>query len=118
VTPDAVFAHGLATIESDCGETAAMKQVLGARATSTPMPAIKSMIGNTFAASGALEAIAALLALGAGALPPTIHLTHPDPACDLDYVVGQARTTPISTVLLPNANLGGAHAALVLGKVR
>lgn len=116
--PDAVFAHGLATVESDCGETAAMKDVLGARAKTTPMPAIKSMIGNTFAASGGLEAIGALLALEAGLLPPTIHLAEADPACDLDYVPGQARAAALATVLLPNANLGGAHAALLLGAVR
>jgi 3-oxoacyl-[acyl-carrier-protein] synthase II len=117
VIPDAVFTHGLATVESDAAETAALKQVLGDRARTTPAPAIKSMIGNTFAASGGLEAIAALFALDAGRLPPTVHLTEPDPACDLDYVAGTSRAAALTTVLLPNANLGGAHAALVLGKV-
>jgi 3-oxoacyl-[acyl-carrier-protein] synthase II len=118
VSPDAVFAHGLATIDSDAAETAALKQVLGSRAKHVPTPAIKSMIGNTFAASGGLEVIAALLAIEARALPPTIHLSNADPACDLDYVAGHGRAATISTVLLPNANLGGAHAALVLGRVR
>lgn len=118
VRADAVFAHGLATVESDAAETTAIKRVLGDRAKTTPVPAIKSMLGNTFAASGGLELIAALLALEAGELPPTVHLTQPDPACDLDYVVGTSRKAPLGTVLLPNANLGGAHAALVIGKVR
>jgi 3-oxoacyl-[acyl-carrier-protein] synthase II len=118
VMPDAVFTHGLATVDSDAGETAALKQILGARARTTPAPAIKSMLGNTFAASGGLEVIAALGALEHGRLPPTIHLSDPDPACDLDYVPGTGRAATLSTILLPNANLGGAHAALVLGKVR
>jgi 3-oxoacyl-[acyl-carrier-protein] synthase II len=117
VRPDAVFTHGLATVESDAAETAALKQVLGDRACATPAPAIKSMLGNTFAASGGLEVIAALFALDTGRLPPTVHLSEPDPACDLDYVAGTSRAASLTTVLLPNANLGGAHAALVLGKV-
>jgi 3-oxoacyl-[acyl-carrier-protein] synthase II len=117
VVPDAVFTHGLATVESDAAETEALKQVLGDRARTTPSPAIKSMMGNTFAASGGLEVIAALFALDAGRLPPTVHLSDPDPACDLDYVPGASRAAALRTVLLPNANLGGAHAALVVGKV-
>jgi 3-oxoacyl-[acyl-carrier-protein] synthase II len=118
VHPDAVFTHGLATVDSDAAETKALKTILGDRAARTPAPAIKSMIGNTFAASGGLEAIAALQAIEAGALPPTIHLAEADPACTLDYVAGKGRAAAISTVLLPNANLGGAHAALIVGKVR
>ncbi|HEY6356995.1 MAG TPA: beta-ketoacyl synthase N-terminal-like domain-containing protein, partial [Vicinamibacterales bacterium] len=118
VVPDAVFTHGLATVESDLAETAALKRVLGDRARTTPAPAIKSMTGNTFAASGGLEVVAALFALDAGRLPPTVHLTEPDPACDLDYVAGASRAMALQTVLLPNANLGGAHAALVLGRVK
>jgi 3-oxoacyl-[acyl-carrier-protein] synthase II len=116
--PDAIFAHGLATPASDAEETRAIHQVFGADAARIPAPALKSMIGNTFAASGALEAVAALHALADNVLPPTINLTAPDPACDLDYVPGTtARPVALSTVLLSNAHLGGAHAALVLGRV-
>ncbi len=116
--PDAVFTHGLGTQDSDAAETAALKQVLGEKARHVPAPAIKSMMGNTYAASGGLEAIAALFAMDEGRLPPTVHLTDPDPKCDLDYVAGTGRSAALHTVLLPNANLGGAHAALVLGRVR
>jgi 3-oxoacyl-[acyl-carrier-protein] synthase II len=116
--PDAVFAHGLATRESDVEETAALKTVLGSRASRTPVPAIKSMVGNSFAASGPLEAVAALAALGDGCLPPTVGLTDPDPACDLDYVAGTtARAVSLATIALNNANLGGGHAALVIGRL-
>ena len=118
VVPDAVFAHGLATPSSDADETRALKTVLGARARTTPVPALKSMLGNTFAASGALEAAAALVALRDGRVPPTINLTEPDAACDLDYVAGTAaRALHADAVALDNANLGGAHAALVLGRI-
>jgi 3-oxoacyl-[acyl-carrier-protein] synthase II len=118
VSPDAVFTHGLATRESDIEETRALKAVFGARAKSIPAPALKSMLGNAFAASGVIEATAALLALREGALPPTINLTEPDAECDLDYVAGtSARPATLQTVALNNANLAGAHAALVLGRV-
>lgn len=118
VAPDAVFTHGLATRASDIEETRALRTALGGRAASVPAPALKSMLGNSFAASGAIEAAAALLALGAGALPPTINLTEPDPECDLDYVAGTAaRATKLQAVALSNANLAGAHAALILGRI-
>jgi 3-oxoacyl-[acyl-carrier-protein] synthase II len=117
VVPDAVFAHGLATPASDADETRAIKAVLGLRAAGTPVPAVKSMLGNTLAASGAVEAAAALFAMRDGLLPPTIHLTEPDPSCDLDYVAGScARPAPLGIIALDNANLAGAHAALVLGR--
>lgn len=114
--PDAVFAHGLATRSSDAEETRGLKAALGSRTSGIPMPALKSMMGNSFAASGAIEAAAALLAMQHAALPPTINLYEADPDCDLDYVGGStARDTRLRTVALSNANLAGAHAALVLG---
>ena len=116
-TPDAVFMHGNATPAGDQAETAALKQTLGSAAKKTPAPAIKSMMGNTFAGSGALEVTAALGALAGGWLPPTINLTEPDPACDLDYVAGTARPARLETIALSNVNLGGGHAALVVGRV-
>jgi 3-oxoacyl-[acyl-carrier-protein] synthase II len=118
VTPDAVFAHGLATRESDAEETRALKQVFGPKADAIPAPALKSIFGNTFAGSGVLEATAALFALRDGLLPPTLNLTTADPACDLDYVPGsEARPARLRAVALNNVNLGGAHAALVLGRL-
>ena len=108
-----------ATPSSDAEETAALKAVFGPAAWAIPAPAIKSMTGNTFAASGAIEAAAALLSLREQAVPPTVNLTEPDPACDLDYVAaGAARPMSLDTIVLSNANLAGAHAALVLGRSR
>jgi 3-oxoacyl-[acyl-carrier-protein] synthase II len=118
VTPDAVFTHGLGTITSDAEETRALKTVFGGAARTIPAPALKSMIGNTFAASGMIEAAAACFALRDGYLPPTVNLTDPDPACDLDYVPGtEGRRAALTTVALNNVNLGGAHASLVLGRL-
>jgi 3-oxoacyl-[acyl-carrier-protein] synthase II len=114
--PDAVFTHGLATRSSDREETAGLKSVFGASAAAIPAPALKSMLGNAFAGSGGIEAAAALAALLHGALPPTIHLSDPDPACDLDHVAGAAaRPARLRIVAVSNANLAGAHAALILG---
>ncbi len=115
--PDAVFAFGLATRSSDIEETRGLRTVFGGDAGSVPVPALKSMFGNTVAASGAIEAAAAVLALSKRLLPPTINLTDPDPACDLDYVAGsRARSLPLRSVAINNANLAGAHAALILGR--
>jgi 3-oxoacyl-[acyl-carrier-protein] synthase II len=117
--PDAVFTHGLSTRSSDLAETRAVETVLGGRARTTPAPAVKSMLGNAFAASGGIEAIAALLAIRDGVLPPTIHLEQPDEGCDLDYVAGTSgRAARLDTVALLNANLAGACAALILGRVQ
>jgi 3-oxoacyl-(acyl-carrier-protein) synthase len=119
LTPDAVFAHGLATKSSDQEESAGLEAVFGAAARTIPVTAPKSMLGNTFAGSGGIEAAVALASLRAGALPPTIHLTHADAACHLDYVAGtHARPARLRTVAVNNANLAGAHASLMLGTVR
>jgi 3-oxoacyl-[acyl-carrier-protein] synthase II len=118
ITPDAVFAYGLATADSDVEETRAVKAVFGPKAYHIPTPALKSMLGNPLAASGGIEAAAALLALRDGVVPPTINLDESDEACDLDYVAGtRARPARLGVVALNNANLAGAHAALVLGRV-
>jgi 3-oxoacyl-[acyl-carrier-protein] synthase II len=118
VLPDAVFAHGFATGEIDEEETRGLKHAFGAAAETIAAPALTSMIGYTFAASGALQTAMALLALRDGRLPPTINLVEPDPACDLDYVAGtEARPATLNAVAVNTANLAGAHAALLIGKV-
>jgi 3-oxoacyl-[acyl-carrier-protein] synthase II len=68
-------------------------------------------------ACGGLEAIASLLSLRDGIIPPTINLQTPDPDCDLDYTPNQARQMPIRTVLSNSAGIGGCNAAVVLRKV-
>jgi 3-oxoacyl-[acyl-carrier-protein] synthase II len=118
VTPDAVLAHGFATRAIDEEETLGLKRAFGAAAKTIPVPALTSMIGYTFAASGAIQAAIALLALRDGRLPPTINLFERDPACDLDYVAGtEARPASLNAVAVNAANLAGAHASLLIGRV-
>ncbi|MCL6595010.1 MAG: beta-ketoacyl-[acyl-carrier-protein] synthase family protein [Firmicutes bacterium] len=111
---DWVKAHGTSTVLNDRTETAAIKAVLGEAAYRVPVSSMKSMIGHAASASGAMEAVAAVSALRHGLIPPTAHLEHPDPECDLDYVPGRARPAPLRTVLLNAFGLGGQNACIVL----
>src|SRR5271165_1224627 len=92
---DYINAHGTSTRLNDQMETEAVKRVFASKAKSLPMSSIKSMVGHLIGAAGAVEAAALALTLYAGVLPPTINQTHPDPACDLDYVPNCARDMPV-----------------------
>jgi len=113
---DAVSAHGTGTPKNDAVETAAIKQVLGARAREIPVHAVKSMTGHMIAASGVVEAAAAVWTLTERVVPPTINLRVPDPACDLDYVADGARAFDGRTVLSNSFGFGGQNATLVFGR--
>jgi 3-oxoacyl-(acyl-carrier-protein) synthase len=109
-----VNAHGTATIANDAVETAAIKQVFGVGADALPVSSTKSMHGHLLGAAGALELAATVLAIEKRVLPPTLHLVHADPECDLDYVVGSAR--PVATLDAAISNsfaFGGTNASLV-----
>jgi 3-oxoacyl-[acyl-carrier-protein] synthase II len=107
-----VKAHGTATPANDVIETRALKLVLGER-TRVPVSSVKSMIGHSLGASGAVEAVAAILALEGQFLPPTLHLEHPDPECDLDYVPLRSRPHAFETVLANAFGFGGNNASMV-----
>jgi 3-oxoacyl-[acyl-carrier-protein] synthase II len=113
---DLVSAHGTGTPKNDVVETAALKEALGPRARQVPVHAVKSMTGHLIAASGAVEAAAAALALARETVPPTINLRVPDPECDLDYVAEGARSVAAETVLSNSFGFGGQNASLVLGR--
>ena len=111
---DYINAHGTSTRFNDLMETVAVKRVFGERAKSLPLSSIKSMVGHLIGAAGAVEAVALALTLYAGVLPPTINRTHPDPACDLDYVPNQAREVRVRTAMSTSFGFGGQNAALVM----
>ena len=113
---DCVNAHGTGTPKNDAAETAALKQALGRRAYEIPVHAVKSMTGHMNAASGAAEAVAAVLTLARGVVPPTRNLEHADPQCDLDYVPCAARPFSGRTVLSNSFGIGGQNATLIFGK--
>jgi len=111
---DYISAHGTSTVLNDLTETVAVKKVFGARAPKVPMSSIKSMIGHLIGAAGALEAVASVLAIRDGIVPPTINLETPDPQCDLDYVPNAARKAKVRTVLSNSFGFGGQNASLVI----
>jgi 3-oxoacyl-[acyl-carrier-protein] synthase II len=110
---DYVNAHGTATPHNDAAETAAIKAALGARAERIAVSSIKSMVGHTLGASGAIEAVASVLSLAQGFIPPTVNLETPDPAFGLDFVPGQARKAELGVVLSNSFAFGGNNTALV-----
>jgi 3-oxoacyl-[acyl-carrier-protein] synthase II len=109
-----INAHGTATLANDAVETAAIKQVFGARAFHIPVSSTKSMHGHLLGAAGALEFVAGVLALARQVIPPTINLQVPDPECDLDYVPGKARSGVEPPAMMSNSfAFGGTNAVLI-----
>jgi len=109
-----INAHGTGTQANDGVETAAIKEVFGAHARRIAVSSTKSMHGHLLGAAGALELIAAVLALGKKVVPPTAHLRQPDPECDLDYVAAGARAAPGLTAVASNSfAFGGTNAVLI-----
>jgi beta-ketoacyl-acyl-carrier-protein synthase II len=119
VSPDSIDyinAHGTSTHFNDKLETLAIKQVFGDYAYQLPVSSTKSMTGHLLGAAGAVEAIACLLALDEGIIPPTINYEYPDPECDLDYVPNKARKKPIKLALSNSLGFGGHNACLLFGR--
>jgi 3-oxoacyl-[acyl-carrier-protein] synthase II len=113
-----INSHGPGTIINDPTETLAIKTLFGERAYGIAINSTKSMIGHPMGGAGAIEALACALTLREGVIHPTINLEHPDPACDLDYVPGEARRMQVETALSNSFGLGGQNACLVLGRYR
>jgi 3-oxoacyl-[acyl-carrier-protein] synthase II len=113
-----INAHGSSTPLNDATETKAIKAVFQEHAYKLAISSTKSMLGHAMGASGTLEAIACVLAIVHGWLPPTINLDTPDPECDLDYVPNQARQCQIDVTLSNSFGLGGQNACLVLKRYK
>src|SRR5438270_11996653 len=102
-----INAHGTSTPLGDAAETRAIKHVFGEHARDLAVSSTKSMMGHTFGAAGAIEAIMCVLALRDGVLPPTINYREPDPTSDLDYVPNEARQAHVDGALSNAMRLGG-----------
>jgi len=104
-----VNAHGTGTRLNDRTESAALHQVFGCL---PPVSSSKSMIGHCLSAGGALEAVATIMALRDGVLPPTAGFREFDPECDVDCVPNVARNAPIEAALSNSFAFGGLNAVL------
>ena len=108
-----INAHGTSTPLNDKYETMAIKTVFGEEAYKVPISSTKSMTGHLLGASGALEAVATVLALSKWAIPPTINLETPDPECDLDYTPHLPKRGRVRAAMSNSFGFGGHNASLV-----
>jgi 3-oxoacyl-[acyl-carrier-protein] synthase II len=113
-----INAHGTSTPYNDKFETLAIKRVFGEHARKVAVSSTKSMTGHLLGAAGGIEAIASVLALHHGLLPPTMNYETPDPECDLDYIPNQARKQDVELALSNAFGFGGTNATLVFRKYR
>ena len=109
---DYINAHGTSTPLGDQAETVAVKRTFGEHAARVAMSSTKSMTGHLLGAAGGVEAVFTVLGVREQVAPPTINLTDPDPACDLDYVPNQARPMRIRMALSNSFGFGGTNATL------
>ena len=110
---DYINAHGTSTEYNDWYETLAIKRALGEHAHRVAISSTKSMTGHLLGAAGGVEAVATILAIRRGVIPPTINLTNPDPRCDLDYVPNRARRREVRVAMSNSFGFGGHNAVLV-----
>lgn len=115
VRPDQIGyynAHGTSTKYNDSSETLALKKVFGE--SMPPVSSTKSMTGHLLGAAGAVEAIACLLAIRHGVLPPNVNVDTPDPECDVNLVANEAREAEVAIAMSNSLGFGGHNAAIVL----
>jgi 3-oxoacyl-[acyl-carrier-protein] synthase II len=109
---DYINAHGTATQMNDLSETRGIRLALGKKAYAAKVSSTKAATGHLLGAAGAVEAAFAALALRDQVVPPTLHLTDPDPACDLDYTPLTARKEILVSSLSLSYGFGGQMGAV------
>lgn len=115
---DYINAHGTSTGLNDKLETLAIKRLFGEGAKKIPISSTKSMTGHLLGAAGAVEAIACIMAINEGVIPPTINYFTPDEECDLDYVPNEARNTGVVYAISNSFGFGGHNASIILKKYK
>ncbi len=116
-TIDYINAHGTSTKYNDAIETTAIKRHFGEHARKIAISSTKSMIGHLLGGSSAVELVATALSVHHGQVHPTRNLENPDPACDLDYVPGEARELTIRNALSNSLGFGGHNLSICLGRL-
>ena len=111
-----INAHGTSTPLNDVAETKAFKLALGDDAYRAHISSTKSMTGHALGAAGAIEAVASVMALMEGIVPPTINLDSPDPECDLDYTHCKAVRADLSIAISDSLGFGGHNACIAFRK--
>ena len=111
---DYVNAHGTGTKLNDAAESKALKIVLGERAYKIPVSSNKSMIGHLACAAGGVEAVAAVMTVQQGIIPPTINYETPDSDCNLDYVPNKARNQAVNVCLSNSFGMGGQNCSVII----
>lgn len=112
---DYVNAHGTGTPQNDRMESKALKTVFGPAMQSIPVSSIKAAIGHCMGAAGGIEAVASVLSLLNGLMPPTLNFVPGDEACDLDYVPNQSRSKVLKTVLSNSFGFAGNNGSVIFG---
>ncbi|MFZ3062160.1 MAG: beta-ketoacyl-ACP synthase II [Actinomycetota bacterium] len=115
-TVDYINAHGTSTLYNDRIESLAIKKVFGQHAYRMAVSSTKSMTGHLLGAAGGLEAVASVLAIDRGSIPPTINYEYPDPDCDLNYTPNKTVEREINTVMSNSFGFGGQNAVLLFKK--
>lgn len=110
-------AHGTGTPKNDTVETKAVKLVFGDDAYKLKISSTKSMTGHMMGAAGVAEALACVMALNTGIIPPTVNLNEPDPECDLDYVPNTAVEHSVDVAISTSLGFGGHNACVAFKKI-
>lgn len=113
---DYINAHGTSTPHNDVNESKAIKTLFGEHAHKMIISSTKSMTGHLLGAAGAIEAVATVLTIKNGIIPPTINLTNPDPECDLNYNPLKSTNKEVKVAISNTFGFGGHNASLLFKK--
>ena len=115
---DYINAHGTSTPLGDKAETAAVKSVFNGHSKELSLSSTKSSLGHSLGASGGIELVLTMNAIGKNIAPPTINLQTPDPNCDLDYTPNEPKERPIDIAMSNSFGFGGHNASVIVGKFK